>query len=104
MGAANRDETVFDRPDVLDVRRANKSDHLSFARRPLLPRRRAGPDRGRGRVLDPRAAVPEARLLTDDLTYGRSAMLRAIQSLPTDLGLAVELLPPRRSRPRATRP
>jgi hypothetical protein len=29
---------------------------------------------------------PEARLLTDDLTYAGSAMLRAIQSLPTDLG------------------
>src|SRR5436190_3561670 len=31
MGAANRDESVFDRPDVLDIRRPNKSDHLSFA-------------------------------------------------------------------------
>ena len=31
---------------------------------------------------------PEARLLDDEPAYAGSAMLRAIQSLPTDLGLA----------------
>jgi hypothetical protein len=30
---------------------------------------------------------PEARLLNDQPTYGGSAMLRAIQALPTDLGV-----------------
>jgi hypothetical protein len=87
MGAANRDETVFDRPDVLDVRRANKSDHLSFAfgAHYCLG---AALARIEGEVVFSTLVqrFPEARLLTDDLTYGGSAMLRAIQSLPTDLG------------------
>jgi hypothetical protein len=30
--------------------------------------------------------IPNARLLTDDISYGGSAMLRAIQSLPIDAG------------------
>jgi cytochrome P450 len=87
MGAANRDETVFDRPDVLDVRRPNKSDHLSFAfgAHYCLG---AALARIEGEVVFSTLVqrFPEAHLLADDLTYGGSAMLRAIQSLPTDLG------------------
>lgn len=30
LGAANRDESVFDEPDELDIRRANATAHLSF--------------------------------------------------------------------------
>jgi cytochrome P450 len=87
MGAANRDESVFDRPDVLDVRRPNKSDHLSFAfgAHYCLG---AALARLEGEIVFATLTqrFPEARLLTHDLTYGGSAMLRAIQSLPTDLG------------------
>ena len=87
MGAANLDQAVFDRPDVLDVRRANRAEHLSFAfgAHYCLG---AALARIEGEVVFSTLArrFPEARLLTDDLRYGGSAMLRAIQSLPTDLG------------------
>ena len=36
IGAANRDPSVFPRPDVFDVRRANANQHLSFGSGPHL--------------------------------------------------------------------
>jgi cytochrome P450 len=36
IGAANRDPTVFDRPDEFDLRRPNASQHLSFGSGPHL--------------------------------------------------------------------
>ena len=84
MGAANRDESVFERPDVLDVRRPNRSDHLSFAfgAHYCLG---AALARLEGEIVFSTLVqrFPEARLLTDDLTYGGSAMLRAISARST---------------------
>jgi cytochrome P450 len=89
MGAANRDERVFADPDVLDVRRPNKGDHLSFAfgAHYCLG---AALARLEGEIVFSTLVqrFPDARLLTDDVSYGGSAMLRAIQSLPVDLGVA----------------
>jgi cytochrome P450 len=87
MGAANRDAAVFDDPDRLDVRRPNRADHLSFAfgAHYCLG---AALARLEGEIVFSTLVqrFPEARLLDDDPTYGGSAMLRAVQSLPTDLG------------------
>lgn len=87
MGAANRDETKFEDPDRLDVTRANKREHLSFAfgAHHCLG---AALARLEGEVVFTTLIerFPNARLLDDQPTYAGSAMLRAIQSLPTDLG------------------
>lgn len=87
MGAANRDASVFDEPDRLDVERDNKHEHLSFAFGPHFCLG-AALARIEGDIVFSTLVrrFPEARLLDDDPTYGGSAMLRAIQSLPTDLG------------------
>ena len=87
MGAANRDEAVFADPDRLDVTRSNKLDHLSFA---FGAHYCIGAALARleGDVVFSTLVrrFPDARLLDDDPAYAGSAMLRAIQSLPTDLG------------------
>jgi cytochrome P450 len=87
MGAANRDETVFADPDRLDLTRANKNEHLSFAfgAHYCLG---AALARLEGEVVFGTLLrrFPDARLLDDQPEYAGSAMLRAIQSLPTDLG------------------
>jgi cytochrome P450 len=87
MGAANRDETVFADPDRLDVTRSNKLDHLSFA---FGAHYCIGAALARleGEVFFSTLVnrFPDARLLDDDPAYAGSAMLRAIQALPTDLG------------------
>ncbi len=87
MGAANRDPEVFDEPDRLDLRRFNKTEHLSlaFGAHYCLG---AALARLEGEIVFTTLATryPQARLLTDDIAYGGSAMLRAIQHLPTDLG------------------
>jgi len=90
MGAANHDESRFPDPTRLDVTRANKHEHLSFA---------FGPHHCLGSALarlEGEAVFgtlvrrfPNAQLLDDQPSYGGSAMLRAIQSLPTDLGAPV---------------
>ncbi len=86
MGAANRDPEVFDDPERLDLTRPNRGDHLSLA---------FGPHYCLGAALAKMEGdlvfttlvtrFPEARLLTDEITYGGSAMLRAIRRLPTAL-------------------
>lgn len=87
MGAANRDEAKFENPDRLDVTRANKREHLSFAfgAHHCLG---AALARLEGEVAFTTLIerFPNARLLDDQPAYAGSAMLRAIQSLPTDLG------------------
>jgi hypothetical protein len=87
MGAANRDEQKFADPDRLDVTRANKREHLSlaFGAHHCLG---AALARLEGDVVFSTLLrrFPDARLLTDQPSYGGSAMLRAIHSLPTDLG------------------
>ena len=87
MGAANRDESKFEDPDRLDVTRANKREHLSFAfgAHHCLG---AALARLEGEVVFTTLIerFPNARLLDDQPVYAGSAMLRAIQSLPTDLG------------------
>jgi hypothetical protein len=87
MGAANRDEAKFPEPDRLDVTRPNKREHLSlaFGAHHCLG---AALARLEGDVVFSTLLrrFPEARLLDDQPAYAGSAMLRAIQSLPTDLG------------------
>jgi cytochrome P450 len=87
MGAANRDETKFPDPGRLDVTRPNKREHLSlaFGAHHCLG---AALARLEGDVVFSTLLrrFPEARLLDDQPAYAGSAMLRAIQNLPTDLG------------------
>jgi cytochrome P450 len=87
MGAANRDEAKFPDPDRLDVTRPNKREHLSlaFGAHHCLG---AALARLEGDVVFSTLLrrFPGARLLDDQPAYAGSAMLRAIQSLPTDLG------------------
>jgi cytochrome P450 len=87
MGAANRDEAKFPDPDRLDVTRPNKREHLSlaFGAHHCLG---AALARLEGDVVFSTLLrrFPEARLLDDQPAYAGSAMLRAIQNLPTDLG------------------
>jgi cytochrome P450 len=87
MGAANRDETKFADPDRLDVTRPNKREHLSLAVGAHFCLG-AALARLEGDVVFSTLLrrFPEARLLDDQPAYAGSAMLRAIQNLPTDLG------------------
>ena len=86
MGAANRDPLVFDDPTRLDITRPNAISHLSFA---FGPHHCLGAALARleGEIVFSTLVTrfPEARLLTDDIEYGGSAMLRAIKRLPTAL-------------------
>ncbi len=98
MGAANRDESKFPDPTGSTCTRPNKREHLSFAfgAHYCLG---AALARLEGDVVFSTLLrrFPDARLLDDQPAYGGSAMLRAIQSLPTDLGTpALTRLPPRR--------
>jgi cytochrome P450 len=87
MGAANRDPEVFDEPDRFDIDRPNRAEHLSFAYGPHFCLG-AALARLEGELMINTLVTrfPNARLLTDDIRYGGSTMLRAIQNLPTDLG------------------
>lgn len=87
MGAANHDETRFSDPDVFDIQRPNRGDHLSLAFGPHYCLG-AALARLEGEIVFSTLVrrFPEARLLDDRSAYGGSAMLRAIQHLPVDLG------------------
>ena len=87
MGAANRDPEVFPDPARLDVTRPNRADHLSLAFGPHYCLG-AALARLEGEIVFSTLVTrfSNARLLTDDIRYGSSAMLRSIRHLPTDLG------------------
>jgi cytochrome P450 len=87
QAAANRDDTVFADPGRFDIRRANAREHLSLAFGPHFCLG-AALARLEGQLVFSELVtrIPNARLLTDDISYGGSAMLRAIQSLPIDAG------------------
>ena len=90
MGAANRDPDVFAEPARFDISRRNAAEHLSFGFGAYFCLG-AALARLEGEVVFENLVrrFPHARLLSDDaadITYGGSAMLRAIQQLPTELG------------------
>jgi cytochrome P450 len=90
MGAANRDPDVFGEPARFDISRRNAAEHLSFGFGAYFCLG-AALARLEGEVVFENLVrrFPHARLLSDDaadITYGGSAMLRAIQQLPTELG------------------
>jgi cytochrome P450 len=87
MGAANRDPDVFADPARFDIARRNAAEHLSFGFGAYFCLG-AALARLEGEIVFETLVrrFPQARLLTDDIAYGGSAMLRAIQHLPTDLG------------------
>ena len=87
MGAANRDPDVFSEPARFDIARRNAAEHLSFGFGAYFCLG-AALARLEGEVVFENLVrrFPDARLLTEDIQYGGSAMLRAIQQLPTELG------------------
>ena len=88
QAAANRDDEVFADPGRFDIRRGNAREHLSLAFGPHFCLG-AALARLEGQIVFSELVtqIPHARLLTDDISYGGSAMLRAIQSLPIDAGI-----------------
>lgn len=87
IGAANRDPERFTDPSTFDLARPNKNEHLALAFGPHFCLG-ASLARLEGEMVFGTLArrFPDARLVTDAVPYGGSAMLRSIQSLPTDLG------------------
>ena len=87
IGAANRDPDVFADPDRFDIRRKDKGSHLALAFGPHFclgaALARLEGEIALGTLI---RRFPSARLTIDDVSYGGSAMLRSIQSLPTELG------------------
>ncbi len=76
-------------PTALDITPANAREHLSLAFGPHFCLG-AALARLEGQIVFERLVtqLPEARLLTDDIQYGGSAMLRAIRSLARGRGHA----------------
>lgn len=87
QAAANRDPAAFQRPDELDIRRANAREHLSFAFG-LHVCLGAALARLEGSIVFGSLVrrIPDVRLVDDDISYGSSAMLRAIASLAVETG------------------
>jgi cytochrome P450 len=87
QGAANHDTDVFEDPKTMDILRANKSDHLSLAFGPHYCLGAAlARIEGELVISTLTKRFPDAHLLTDEFSYGGSAMLRSVNNLPTDLG------------------
>ena len=94
MGAANRDPEVFADPGTLDVTRPNRAEHLSLAFGPHFCLGAALARLEAEIVLSTLVTrFPDARLRTDRIEYGSSAMLRSVKNLPVDLGVAVRRNP-----------
>src|SRR5690606_5578310 len=82
LGSANRDETVFDDPDAIDLHRANARAHLAFGHGihfclgAALARLEAQV------VLEELAArLPHPRLTEQTLTYTANTTFRGLQQL-----------------------
>lgn len=90
QASANRDPRHFDDPDTFDITRANKGDHLSLAYGPHFCLG-AALARLEGEIMFGTLLrrFPDAQLLDFEPMYGGSAMLRAVESLPTDFGTPV---------------
>ena len=90
QASANRDPLHFDDPDTFDITRANKGDHLSLAYGPHFCLG-AALARLEGEIMFGTLLrrFPDAQLLDFEPMYGGSAMLRAVESLPTDFGTPV---------------
>jgi len=90
QASANRDPRHFDNPDVFDITRSNMGDHLSFAYGPHFCLG-AALARLEGEIMFSTLLTrfPNAQLLDFEPSYSGSAMLRAIQALPTDFGAPV---------------
>ena len=82
LGSANRDPAAFDRPDVLDLRRAAKP-HLAFGKGVHFC---LGAALGRleGQVVIPRILTrfPDLELVRDDLEWRPSMVTRQLAALP----------------------
>lgn len=87
IGAANRDPEMYERPAEFDIRRAGQPGHLALAFGPHFCLG-ASLARLEGEAVFGTLArrFPGARLVDDEVSYSGSAMLRSIQSLPTELG------------------
>jgi cytochrome P450 len=87
IGAANRDPAVFPDPDRLWLARPNRGEQLSFAYGPHFCLG-AALARLEGEVAFTSLVrrFPDIRLLDAPIGYRGSAMLRAIRSLPVELG------------------
>jgi len=87
IGAANRDPEAFADPDTFDIRREGKGAHLALAFGPHFclgaALARLEGEIALGTLV---RRFPAARLITGEVSYRGSAMLRSIQALPTDLG------------------
>ncbi len=86
MAAANRDPSVFDRPDELDLLRADSGDHLALGVGPHFCLG-AGVARMEGALLFAALAseFPNLELATTDLSWTGSAALRTLVALPIRL-------------------
>lgn len=87
IGAANRDDAVFEDPDRLWLERPNSGKHLAFAYGPHFCLGSAlAKMEGEIAFSSLLRRFPEIRMKEGDIPYRGSAMLRAIASLPVELG------------------
>ncbi len=86
IGAANRDEMVFEDPETFDIHRSNASAHLSFAMGPHFCLG-AALARIEGEIVFSSLArrFPDIELASADVHYKGSSMQRMITSLPVTL-------------------
>jgi cytochrome P450 len=86
-GSANRDPSVFDEPDRIDVRRPNVRQHLGLGFGPhyCLGSSLARLEAARA-LSDLATAFPEMELATDEFEWIGPASLRRVVSVPVRLG------------------